>query len=75
VLLADASDPPAVMNPGEIRARYRVVQTPGHYESPTGVVLARNFALVCNRLAAEGERAGIDEGFGCAVGTAAGVDY
>jgi hypothetical protein len=75
VLLADASELPAIVERREIRARGWVVQAPRHHVPPAGVVLSGDLALVCHRLPAEGQGSGVDERFGCAIGAAAGVDY
>ena len=75
VLLADPADLPPVMYAWEFRAWHGVVQTPRHDESPAGIVVSRDLALVRHGLAAEGERAGVDEGFCGTVGAAIGVDF
>jgi hypothetical protein len=74
VLLANTADLPTVMDAWEVGAWRRVVQTPRHQEAPAGVVLPGDLAFICHGLAAEGQRAGVDQGFGGAVGAAAGVD-
>lgn len=73
--MTDAADLPPVMYAWKFRPWHRVVQTPGHDESPAGVVLSWDFALIRHGLAAEGESAGVDEGFGRAVGPTLGVDF
>lgn len=75
VLLADAPDLPTAVHPWEFWARCRGVEAaPGHQEPPAGVVLPWDLALICHGLATKGEGAGVDQGFGCAVGAAVGVD-